>query len=123
MRRGTLIRLNDAASRHLDGPAATRLRTPWTFKSSHPHIGFPARGTIGEQTTMSDLDERARFTAAEAEALRLGYRIEVELDDDKTTHLAMAHTLASGSRPRPICRRATALEAIEAAVEMLRSQG
>ena len=32
--------LNGATSRHLAGPAATPLRTPWRFKSSHPHNGY-----------------------------------------------------------------------------------
>jgi hypothetical protein len=72
---------------------------------------------------MSDLDERERITAANAEAARFGYRIEVELDDNKTTYLAMAHALDGGSKPRPLCRGETALEALEEAVEMLGSQG
>jgi hypothetical protein len=72
---------------------------------------------------MSDLDERERITAANAVALRSGYRVEVELDDNKTTYLAMAYALAGDSKHRHLCRRATALEAVEDGVEMLRSQG
>jgi hypothetical protein len=71
---------------------------------------------------MTDLD-RERITAANAVAARSGYRIEVELDDDTTTYLAMAHALDGRSKPRPLCRGATALEALEHAVDMLRSQG
>jgi hypothetical protein len=71
---------------------------------------------------MSDLDSE-RITAANAVAARSGYRIEVELDDDKTTYLAMAYALDGASKPRPLCRRATALEALEDGVEALRSQG
>ena len=41
-RRGGVVRLNHAASRHLRTSAATPLRTSWRFKSSHPRQRFPA---------------------------------------------------------------------------------
>ena len=37
IRRRARIRVNHATSRRLPEPAATRRRTPWRFKSSHPH--------------------------------------------------------------------------------------
>jgi hypothetical protein len=37
MRTERWFRLNHAASRHLPTPAAIPRRTPWRFKSSHPH--------------------------------------------------------------------------------------
>jgi hypothetical protein len=66
---------------------------------------------------VSDIDKRERITTANAEALRFGYRIEVEFDDNKSTYLAMAYRLGGGSKPRPLCRGATALEALEVGVE------
>jgi hypothetical protein len=71
---------------------------------------------------LTDLDAE-RVRAANAVAALFGYRIEVELDDDKTTYLAMAYALDGASKPRPLCRRATALEALEDGVESLRSHG
>jgi hypothetical protein len=82
----------------------------------------PRPTDIAEKATPK-VAERERITAANAEALRFGYRIEVEFDDNKTTYLAMAYRLGGGSRSRSLCRRATALEALEVGVEMLRSQG
>src|SRR5262245_47006535 len=46
MRRRGAERLNHATSRHLPPPHYTPPRTPWRFKSSHPHSAFaPVRDT------------------------------------------------------------------------------
>ena len=47
-----------ATSRRVLPTAATRLRTPWRFKSSHPHSQIkPNPGTNGEQTMLDASDD------------------------------------------------------------------
>ena len=55
---------------------------------------------------MNDLNTQLRRNAANDEAHRLGYSIEVDLDTNLTTHTAIAHRLdAKRARSSAACRR------------------
>ena len=69
---------------------------------------------------MPDLEIRLRITAANDEARRLGYRIQAEFEPNSGTHTAFAYLLdAETEAGHFLCRRSSALEALEEGVEIL----
>ena len=70
---------------------------------------------------MNDLNTQLRRNAANDEAHRLGYSIEVDLDTNLTTHTAIAHRLDATEPPHFLCRTdSNWLIALEEGVEILK---
>jgi hypothetical protein len=69
---------------------------------------------------MADLEIRLRIRAANDEARRLGYRIQPTFDPN-SGHTAIAHLLDAETTEGGhfLCRRSSALEALEDGVEVL----
>ena len=75
---------------------------------------------------MTSPDEKLRFNAVDAEAERLGYRIAVDLvpHTEPQRYSAFAHRLVGEqtSVGSLLCSRASAIEAAEDGLEVLRTQ-
>jgi hypothetical protein len=71
---------------------------------------------------MANLDRKHRFNAANNEAWRLGYRIEVEVTANLTIYTAFAHPInaTEPTEGRFLCKAESSLAALEGGVEILR---